>query len=184
MPRTTCYFVGPSLNGCLPEPLPGEVWFPPAAQGDILDAFLRRNPKQIVLIDGTFRENLSVWVKEIVYVMSKGCKFIGAASMGALRAAELWRYGAIGVGKIFEMYKSGEVQDDAYVMVEYDPDTNRILREPPCGMEQKRLDAIAAVEFARKNKVKPQILFDRQKIEPYLIPVLDRVLEERTLLIA
>ncbi len=41
----------------------------------------------------------------------------GAASMGALRAAELHDFGMLGVGEIFEAYRSGRLQDDDEVAV-------------------------------------------------------------------
>src|SRR5580704_2261816 len=98
MKYETIFFSGPSLYGVKIQPLSNELWLPPAAQGDILRAIIRWNPRQIVLIDGTFHQTLAVWVKELVFAMVDGVKFIGASSMGALRAAELWRYGAVGIG--------------------------------------------------------------------------------------
>ena len=90
-------YVGPSLYGTEIDHRKNELWFPPAGQGDILKGILRYNPRQIVLIDGTFYHTLSVWVKELLYALCDGIRVIGAASMGAIRAAELWRYGAIGL---------------------------------------------------------------------------------------
>jgi hypothetical protein len=180
----TVYFVGPSLYGMYPEQEKGELWCPPAAQGDVLAAFLNHNPKTIVLIDGTFHQTLATWVKELVYVMMKGCRFIGAASMGALRAAELWRYGAIGVGQIFEEYRSGLVQDDAYIAMTYNPETFQPLTDPPCGMDKKRWDALLAIEFARTNRTYPKHKFNEKELAPYLGIILDRILAEQILLIS
>src|SRR5258708_38760498 len=96
------YFVGPTLAGKLPKPLKGELWLPPAGQGDVLNTFLCYNPKQIILIDGEFRQRLAVWVKELVYIMAQGCRLVGAASIAVLRAAGLSRFCAIGVGRILK----------------------------------------------------------------------------------
>src|SRR5215475_6562555 len=103
----TIYFVGPSLYGARPEPLKGELWFGPARQGDVIKAYLEHTPETICLIDGYLRLNFPTWVKELCYVMADGGRFVGASSLGAIRAAELHRYGAIGIGKIFTAYASG-----------------------------------------------------------------------------
>jgi hypothetical protein len=100
------------------------------------------------MIDGVFHQSLAVWHKEIVFALLEGIVCIGAASMGALRAAELWRYGMIGVGKIFEMYRDGE-EDDSLVAMTFQPDTFRPLTDALVGQEQKRLDALEALSFAR-----------------------------------
>lgn len=102
--------------------------------------------------------------------------------MGALRAAELWRYGAIGVGAIFEAYKSGEVQDDAWVAMTYDPDTFRPITDPPCGMDQKREDAIAAIEYSRTNKERVQTSLTKEAVMPLLTAVFDRILDNEVLI--
>jgi hypothetical protein len=175
------YFIGPTLAGKLPKPLKGELWLPPAAQGDVLNTFLCYNPKQIILIDGEFRQRLAVWVKELVYIMAQGCRFIGTASMGALRAAELQRYGAIGVGKIFERYRDG-FSDEAWVACRYDPSNYRIIDPPPCGSEQKEADALEAIEFARTDKSQPVCKFNKEELMPILAPVIDRILSDSLLL--
>lgn len=157
---------------------------PPAAQGDILKSCIRWNPKQIVLIDGTFRQTLSVWVKELVFIMVDHVKFIGASSMGALRAAELWRYGAVGIGQIFASYLNGSVSDDAYVAMTYDPHTYRPLTEPPCTMAQKREDALAAIDYARDNKDPVKTTLTKEAVTPLLTAVFDRILDNDHLIYA
>ncbi|MEJ0097006.1 MAG: TfuA-like protein [Bauldia sp.] len=50
----------------------------------------------IGLVDGVFENVASVWHKEILYALSEGVQVFGAASMGALRAADvrtLWHGG-------------------------------------------------------------------------------------------
>ena len=54
--------------------------------------------------------------------------------MGALRAAELHSHGMIGVGKIFEAYRDGQVLADDEVALTYDPVSYRSLSEPLINM--------------------------------------------------
>jgi hypothetical protein len=178
----TLIFVGPTLYETELARLPDEIWLPPAGQGDVLKGMLRYNPKQIVLIDGTFYHTLSVWIKELLYVMASGTRVIGASSMGAMRAAELWRYGMIGIGEIFEAYKEGSIQDDAWVAMSYDPETFRPLTDPPCGSKQKRLDALKAIEYARTNHDPCPILISMEELRPLFTGVLDKVLENEVLI--
>jgi hypothetical protein len=145
-------FSGPSLYGVeFPRLESLESWFPPVGHNDISSLVERGGFTHIVLIDGVFHQRLSVWHKELLLALGKGIKVIGASSMGALRAAELDRYGAVGIGKIYQAYKSGRVTSDAWVAMSFDPGTMRPLTLPPCGMKQKQLDAIEAIKYAREN---------------------------------
>jgi hypothetical protein len=82
---------------------------------------VRHNPKLIGIIDGYFETVPAVWHKEILYAMERGVHVLGAASMGALRAAELEAFGMIGVGQIFSWYSSGKLEDDDEVAVSHGP---------------------------------------------------------------
>lgn len=104
-------FVGPSLFGAVRPDWPEFVWHPPAAQGDIY-ALVAERPRGIALIDGYFERVPAVWHKEILFALSEGIAVLGAASMGALRAAELSPFGMLGVGTIFEAFANGELTDD------------------------------------------------------------------------
>jgi hypothetical protein len=170
-------YAGPSLFGCRPEPLPGEIWKPPARCGDIVRDVKEHALKQIVLIDGVFAQSLAVWHKELVYALLEGVVCIGASSMGALRAAELWRYGMLGIGKIFQMYKDGE-EDDSLVALTYDPETYRLLSEAPVGNKQKTLDALEAIAFARGYNEPVKTTLTRESIGPFVDQVLERILED------
>jgi hypothetical protein len=44
---------------------------------------------------------------------------VGAASLGALRAVELEKFGMVGIGKIFQLYKTGKVNADDEVAVTF-----------------------------------------------------------------
>lgn len=104
-------FIGPSGIGL---DLTGFDVRPPARQGDITTAVLE-GKDTLVLIDGYFTHTLSPWHKEILFAINNGCRVIGAASLGALRAVECERYGMEGTGKIYEWYKNAVCTDDADV---------------------------------------------------------------------
>lgn len=113
-------FIGPTLSAEeVGDVFEADCW-PPAAQGDIYRA-MQSNPRAIGLIDGYFDGVASVWHKEILWALEQGVLVFGASSMGALRAAELHTFGMIGVGEIFESYKSGALEDDDEVAVVHGP---------------------------------------------------------------
>lgn len=114
-----CVFVGPSLHG-VPGRTPDIEYRPPAAQGDLIEA-AESGVRWIGLIDGYFGSCASVWHKEILYALSVGCHVWGAASMGALRAAECANFGMRPVGTIASRFASGELNDDADVAVMHGP---------------------------------------------------------------
>ena len=70
-----------------------------------------------MLVDGYFQGVPSVWHKEIMYALSRDVTVVGCSSMGALRAAELCRYGMEGYGRIFVAYRDGFYEDDDEVAV-------------------------------------------------------------------
>ena len=113
-------FAGPSLHGLdLSSAEPSRDLAPldcrgPAAQGDIARAVVE-GATVIGLIDGLYEDRAAPWHKEILYALQGGAQVFGAASMGALRAAECADFGMIGVGSVFERYRSGELTDDAAV---------------------------------------------------------------------
>ncbi len=84
---------------------------PPVAQGDVLKA-LATSPRVIAIIDGFFEIVPSVWHKEILIAMEEGVHVFGASSMGALRAAELDRFGMVGIGEVYKWYRDGIIEDD------------------------------------------------------------------------
>ena len=94
--------------------VPHAIIAPSAKRGDILTA-VNQGIECIVLIDGYFSWTPSVWHKEILYALKSGVQVIGAASMGALRAAELVDYGMQGYGDVFNYYQHTPIADDADV---------------------------------------------------------------------
>jgi hypothetical protein len=118
---SVCVFAGPSLPPG-PAPTTGiDVTFrPPVKQGDVYRLALTR-PRVIGIVDGHFEQVPAVWHKEILWAMAQGIHVFGAASMGALRAAELWPFGMIGVGRIFEAYRDERIVDDDEVALRHGP---------------------------------------------------------------
>jgi hypothetical protein len=137
-------FVGPSLYGKTLELPPGIVLRPPAAQGDIFRA-CRQQPRVIGLIDGYFEGVPSVWHKEILWALANGIAVYGSASMGALRAAELDVFGMTGIGRIYEWYRDGLIEDDDEVALLHGPAEARYvpLSEPSVNV---RASCAAAVD--------------------------------------
>lgn len=93
---------------------------PPVARGDLLSETWSPDDTAVI-IDGYYREKLAVGHKEILWLIDEGVHVVGAASMGALRAAELSPYGMSGAGTVFDMYATGEVDGDDEVAVLHGP---------------------------------------------------------------
>lgn len=114
---STVVFLGPSLpRATASQLLPDAMILEPAACGDVYRVS-RQSARVIVLIDGYFDQRLAVWHKELLWALAQGVVVYGAASMGALRAVELEPFGMRGVGKIYEQFRSGELEDDDEVAV-------------------------------------------------------------------
>ncbi len=113
-------FLGPTLPHEAARAVLDATYLPPVAQGDVLRAAqgpAASRPLAIGIVDGYFERLPAVWHKEILWALSQGIHVFGAASMGALRAAELHPFGMRGVGSIFDAYRSGALEDDDEVAV-------------------------------------------------------------------
>lgn len=111
---STVIFVGPTLARDaiqLDADLRG-----PIACGDVLRA-MRQGYDTIAIIDGSFDHALPVWHKEILWALNQGKQVWGAASMGALRAAELHTFGMRGVGAVFESFRDGLLEHDDEIAI-------------------------------------------------------------------
>lgn len=119
-PRTVV-FAGPSL-GKSALPVDGNwIMRGPVAQGDVIKTVLEFGPCTIAIIDGFFQRQPAVRHKEILWALSKGARVFGAASMGALRAAELANQGMIGYGLIYRWYRRTMLAPDDAVAVTHAP---------------------------------------------------------------
>ena len=121
----TVVFVGPTLPAAeVAALLPGAEVRPPVAVLDVLrllHARRRRLPARLAIIDGYFERMAAVWHKELLLALEHGVEVWGAASMGALRAAELAPLGVRGVGAIYRGFASGRLRADADVAVAHLP---------------------------------------------------------------
>jgi hypothetical protein len=119
---TTVVFVGPTLPAAeVTARLPGARVLPPVAVGEVLALARRRGIARIAIIDGAFERMAAVWHKEILIALERGIAVWGAASMGALRAAELARFGMRGVGGIYRDFAAARLVADDEVAVAHLP---------------------------------------------------------------
>jgi hypothetical protein len=117
---TIAVFLGPTLSVDEARKHLDAVYLPPVRQGDVLRVLASR-PSAIGIVDGSFDTVPSVWHKEILTALSRGVYVFGAGSMGALRAAELQQFGMVGIGRIFEAFRDGRLEDDDEVAVIHGP---------------------------------------------------------------
>jgi hypothetical protein len=120
-PARAVIFAGPSLPPAHRPPDPALEWRPPVRQGEVYAAALGR-PAIIGIVDGYFEVTPTVWHKEILWAMAHGIHVYGAASIGALRAAELDFFGMVGVGRIYEAFRDGILEDDDEVAMLHGPE--------------------------------------------------------------
>lgn len=116
---TAIIFAGPSLPPTASF-IAGLEWRPPVRQGDLYRAALS-GPAIIGIIDGYFERVPTVWHKEILWAMTRGIHVYGAASIGALRAAELADFGMKGIGHVYRQFRAGQLMDDDEVAVLHGP---------------------------------------------------------------
>lgn len=125
--RTVGIFAGPSLPLADRPAVPGLIYLPPAARGDVAAAAERFDA--VLLIDGVFHQGIAPSPKEMLAACRRVPVF-GAASMGALRAAECRAFGAVPLGAIAGWYASGVIDGDDEVAVLMDAVTSRALSVP------------------------------------------------------
>ncbi|HEY9386099.1 MAG TPA: TfuA-like protein [Nitrososphaeraceae archaeon] len=127
-------FVGPSLRRDKARRIFDADYRPPAKKGDLLRlvnfGFNSKNnnnnnsdnkiPTIVGLIDGLFLQDYPPTPIEVYHLLSsKYFRVVGGASLGALRAVELEKFGMVGIGKIFELYKKGIINADDEVAVTF-----------------------------------------------------------------
>lgn len=145
-------FAGPTLSSeQIYALVPDAEIYPPIAGGDLIR--LAPNPGDlVVIIDGFFYQSTSVRHKEILDLLRRGIHVWGAASMGALRAAELFPFGMRGFGRIFEAYVRGEIEGDDEVAV---------LHAPQDMGYTNLSEALVNVRYACDRAVEARIISDR-----------------------
>lgn len=113
-------FCGPSLPRADIPAARDLVALPPVAEGELVAAVNRYEPSAVLIIDGVFQTEPSIRHKEILWALSEGVTVMGAASMGALRAAELFPH-MLGVGLIYRWYRRFSLAPDDAVAVLHGP---------------------------------------------------------------
>ncbi|MFK0223992.1 TfuA-like protein [Streptomyces vinaceus] len=115
-------YIGPTLSASEPAlAVPSLRVLPPARHGDLFDPAIGAGDT-VVLIDGVYHQAPALRHKEVLAVMGRGVTVVGAASIGALRAAELGPYGMVGVGSVYSAYVRGDIDGDDEVAVGQAPD--------------------------------------------------------------
>ncbi len=121
-------FLGPSLSHHKAHKIFDAEYRAPAKKGDLLTLsasapYDDNEPKSINfvgLIDGLFLQDYPPTPIEVYQLLSnKNFRVVGGASIGALRAMELEKYGMVGIGKVFELFKSGVTDEDDEVAVTF-----------------------------------------------------------------
>ena len=116
-------FLGPSLSHEKARKIFDADYRPPAKKGDFLRLAADPGVKMVGFVDGVFLQDYPPTPIEVYQLVRKeGLTLAGAASLGALRAVELEKFGMIGIGKIFQLYKSGRVDADDEVAVTFAPE--------------------------------------------------------------
>ncbi len=119
-------YVGPSIPVGLAERiLPGADFRPPIRRGDLDQV---AGGSIVGIIDGVFAQTLAISPGEVRQAIERGVIVYGAASMGALRAAEV--PAVIGVGRIVEMYRTGLIERDDEVALLFESESGASLTEP------------------------------------------------------
>jgi hypothetical protein len=145
-------FVGPTLDLPAARDILDACYRPPVANGDVVRA-VAGGAQAIGIIDGYFEWTLAVWHKEILWALSQGTHVIGAASIGALRAAELAPFGMQGVGRIFEQYRDGVLEDDDEVAVAHEPGGGYAVAS----------EALVNIRCTLEGAVRERIITDRTR---------------------
>lgn len=132
--RDTVVYLGPTLDRAEAEGILAAEYLPPICRGDL--GRLPESVRFVGIVDGEFYQSLAVSPKEVLALLRRGVHVFGASSMGALRAAETHRYGMIGVGGVFEMYRDGVLDGDDEVALVYEAESYRGLSEPLVNLRQ------------------------------------------------
>jgi hypothetical protein len=167
-------FTGPSLRPDKARSLIDASILPPIKRGDL--DLLTRNVASIGIIDGEFYQSLAISPKEILPLLDRGVRVYGASSMGALRAVELRRYGMVGIGRVFRLFRSGILDADDEVAVAYSPSTYEALSEPlvntryilRAAIRQRILSRAQSAEIIEKLK---QVYFP-ERTNPLLLSMI------------
>jgi hypothetical protein len=128
--RKPIIFLGPSMSSEKAKAIFNADYKPPAKKGDLLRLGLSSDISVVGLVDGMFLQDYPPTPIEVYQLVAKkNVIVVGAASLGALRAVELERFGMIGIGKIFDLYRKGKVTADDEVAVTFEEGSYRLQSE-------------------------------------------------------
>ncbi|MFF4429732.1 TfuA-like protein [Streptomyces sp. NPDC001513] len=167
-------FVGPSC----PEPLvrqryPHVSVHGPVRHGDLFPEEFSAGDV-IVIVDGLYHHRLALRHKEILDALARGLTVVGAASIGALRAAELDQFGMIGVGRIYGWYRDGVFDgDDAVSVAHAETDSLAALNVPLVNLHTA---VIEAQEKGLLTQASGRSLTDQMAQEYYPLRTSKRIL--------
>ena len=126
-------FIGPSLDIEKARKIFNADYRPPAKKGDFLSLLSCINDDDriiIGLVDGLFLQDYPPSPIEVFQLLvKKNTLVLGGASLGALRAVELEKYGMVGIGKIFELYKKNKIAADDEVAVTFAAENQQLQSE-------------------------------------------------------
>ncbi|QIB49541.1 TfuA-like protein [Streptomyces aureoverticillatus] len=123
-------YVGPTLGPDEPALAAPRIRLrPPLRHGDLFDPVIG-DRDTVVVLDGVWHQAPAARHKELLALLARGVRVIGAASLGAVRAAELHAFGMAGIGAVFRAYRRGEIEGDDEVAVGQDPASLRALTWP------------------------------------------------------
>ncbi len=191
-------FTGPTLLLQEAQAVLDANYLPPVKQGDIYRIVELYTPRCIGIIDGYFNQVPAVWHKEILWAMEQGVTVYGAASMGALRAAELDLFGMIGYGKIYEAYSAGVLPPFVDEVFE-DDDEVAVIHGPAQLAYPSMSDAMVNIRFTLAQALKDKVidraclneltriaksLFYPERTHKKIIELAQQTLEANSLLIA
>lgn len=130
--KNVVVFVGPSLDPEKARTILEADYRPPAKKGDLIKLIMSLDEKETVvgLIDGYFLLDYPPTPIEVYQLIVRpNTVVIGSSSIGALRAVELEKFGMIGIGKIFQLFKLGKLDADDEVAVTFSQDLYRLQSE-------------------------------------------------------
>ena len=143
-------FLGPSLSHKKAREIFDADYRPPAKKGDFLRLAADSEVAEMMVgfVDGVFLQDYPPTPIEVYHLTrKKGVLLAGAASLGALSAVELEKFGMVGIGKIFQLYKSGRLNADDEVAVTFASEGDYQLQS------ESMIDIRYNLYLAHKNNV-------------------------------
>lgn len=118
-------YLGPSLSHeKARQVLPDAEYLRPARKGDLAGLIAKRrnadSPLLVGLVDGVFLQDYPPSPIEVYQLaVQPNITLVGSSSLGALRAVELEKFGMMGIGRVFNLFKGGKLDADDEVAVTF-----------------------------------------------------------------